>query len=426
MLPSIVRWPWSRKRGRQVGLYLGQIGLGLLVLGGGGNPAGLGGWLTGSPAQAQALRPAARDSFLADPLADNPRDPLLPTPVVDRPLSPLEQFDLEQGLNQLAREAEALAMANQPEAARTLWMREVRLRRILGLDAELDAMDRIAQWLRDGSATQELQLLAARLDQMTPGLDPTQAADRNRLQTMATVYNTLGQVEPAAALYRALADAALARGDRNEYLAHLETLALLYADWFYFPEAAATYGELVAFSQGDDEIRFRVGQIEALTLAQQIEAAITAQQHLLDRYQSDPSRWIQVAELQYAMAQNYQQLGDVDLASRHYQVAYTNAIEADQFDLAAQVLRALADLYRQVGQWPDVDYLYRQLLAVERQALSAYGLMETFDQLGQLYEQSGNSVGALQAYTEGLTLAHQLLHRQDYFMEQIQRLTVVP
>ncbi|WP_198805621.1 tetratricopeptide repeat protein [Leptolyngbya sp. BL0902] len=377
-------------------------------------------------AQAQSLPTTVRSRFLADPLTDQPRDPLLPTPIVDRPLSPLEEFDLEQGLNQLAREAEALAMANQPETARSLWMREVRLRRVLGLNTELEALNRVAQWLRDSSATQELQLLAIRVDQITPGQAVDQAADRERLATIASIYATLGRVESAAALHRTLAEAALDRGDRNEHLAQLETLARLYGDWFYFPEAAATYSELVALAGGNDEMRFLVGQIENLEFAQQFEAALLAQQHLLNRYRADESRWIQVAELQYAMAQNHQRAGDLERSARHYQVAYTNAIEGEQFEMAAQILRALADLYGRVGQWPDVDYLYQQLLAVERQALSAYGLMETFDQIGQLYEQTGNPTGALQAYTEGLALAHQLHHRQDHFAEQIQRLTAMP
>jgi len=387
----------------------------------------------GSPALAQALRPEVRDRFLADPLMDNPRDPLLPTPTVDRPLSPLELLTLEQALDQLAREAEALAEADDADAAQELWMREVRLRRLLGLDAELEAIDRVAQWLRDRSATRELQLLSARLDHIAPGLDLTQHQDRERLDRITSIYITLGDVEAAADLRHTLSDAALERGDGQEYRAQLEALALLYAEWFYFPEAAATYGELVGVvtdqpsaTGDDDRIRYLVGQIENLEFAQQFTDALAAQQQLLVLYRSDETRWNQVAELQYVMAQNYQRVGDLESASRQYQVAYTNAIEGEQFEIAAQTLRGLASLYRQLEQWPDVDYLYQQLLAVERQALDAFGLMDTFDHLGQLYEQFDNPARALQAYTEGLALAQQLHHRQDYFTEQIQRLSPSP
>jgi tetratricopeptide (TPR) repeat protein len=405
---------------------MAALGLGGLVGVISPNPAGL-----GIPAQAQTLRPEVRDPFLADPLADNPRDPLLPTPLVDRPLSPLEQYTLEQDLNQLAREAEALAEADEPEAAKELWMREVRLRRVLGIPAELEAIDRVAQWLRDTSATQELQLLSARLDQILPTLDPAQPQDREQLEAMANAYTTLGNVETAATLRRTLANAALDRGDRDEHRAQLEALVVLYADWFYFPEAAATYSELVALIQAegeesDEELNFWVRQIENLEFAQQFQSALEAQQQLLLRYRSEEALWPRMAALQYAMAQNHQRLGDVETASRQYQIAYTNAIGSQQLEVAAQTLNALASLYRQLEQWPDVDYLYQQLLTVERQALDAYGLMETFDQIGQLYEQSGNLDGARQAYQEGLALAKQINHRQDYFATQVDRLSLAP
>lgn len=410
----------------RTGLWMAALGLGGLVGVISPNPSGL-----GTPAQAQTLRLEVRDPFLADPLADNPRDPLLPTPSIDRPLSPLEQYTLEQDLNQLAREAEALAEADEPEAAKELWMREVRLRRVLGIAQELEAIDRVAQWLRDTSATQELQLLSARLDQILPSLDPAQPEDRAQLEAMATTYTTLGNVETAATLRRTLAENALDRGDRDEHRAQLEALAVLYADWFYFPEAAATYGELLALIQtegdeGEEELTFWVRQIENLEFAQQFQSALESQQQLLLRYRSDEDLWPRMAALQYAMAQNHQRLGDMETASRQYQLAYANAIGSRQLEVAAQTLNALASLYRQLEQWPDVDYLYQQLLTVERQALDAYGLMETFDQIGQLYEQSGNLDGAMQAYQEGLALAKQINHRQDYFAQQVDRLSLAP
>jgi hypothetical protein len=123
------------------------------------------------PTWAQALPAGLRDEFLASPLEDEPRDPLLPTPVVDRPLSPLEQYALELDLDALALAAEQLAADGETAAATEAWMREVRLRRLLGVEAELQAMGRVAQWLRDRGSTQQLQLLTARLDEIQTGFD---------------------------------------------------------------------------------------------------------------------------------------------------------------------------------------------------------------------------------------------------------------
>lgn len=378
-------------------------------------------------ALAQSLRPELRDPFLADPLQDRPRDPLIPTAVVDRPLSPLELRALEQALDELAMEAEALAAAGETEAALERWMREVRLRRVLGLDPELAAIDRVAQGLRDINATQEIQLLTARLAVIQTELDIGQVPDRDRLAALAEIYTTLGQVMAAADLRQALATAALERGDRAEHQTQLEALALIYDDWFYFPEAAATYGELVALAQaqGDTEaeIAFLQRQIYTLDQGQDWAGAIMAQQQLLRLYSADEDRWPLVAAVQTQMAHHQRLGGDLEGASQQYQTAYSNAIASQQFEVAAESLRGLASLFQDLGRLPDVDYLYQQLILVERQAMNAYGLMDTFDQLGQLYELTNNPQRALLAYEEGLILAGQLRHRQDYFVAQIQRLT---
>lgn len=378
-------------------------------------------------ALAQNLRPEVRDPFLADPLQDRPRDPLIPNPIVDRPLSPLELLALEQALDELALEAEALSAAGENEAALETWMREVRLRRVLGLDPELVAIDRVAQWLRETNATQEIQLLTARLAVIQADLDLSETRDRDRLTTLAETYTTLGQVETAADLRRSLAEAALDRGDRTEHQAQLTALAQLYDDWFYFPEAAATYGELVALAQtqGDEEaeIAFSQRQIYTLEQAQDWNGALAAQQQLLRLYSADEDRWPLVAAVQTQMAQHQRTLGDLEGASQQYQTAYSNAIAVQQFEVSAEALRGLASLYQDLGRLPDVDYLYQQLILVEQQALNAYGLMDTFDQLGQLYELADDPRRARLAYEEGLILARQLRHRQDYFASQIERLT---
>ncbi len=376
-------------------------------------------------AQAQVLRPEIRFPFLADPLLDDPLDPLLPNPSIPRPLSPLELYALEQELNQLALEAEALAESGELEQATLLWRREIRLRRLLGIQQELTAIDRAGGVLRDRNATQDLQLYALRMDQIRADL--SLPADRERLEGMAATYVVLGEVTTAAEIYRDLANEAQLSGDTAAYRGHLDTLATLQADWFYFPEAAQVYGELVGLAEAtgdrDGELRYLNLQAEALEQAQDFEGAIALQQRLLTLYQNDQSRWPQMPTLQHQIASNYRTLGDLETASRQYQAAYTNAIEQQQLEVAAQAIVDLADIYKTLDRWADVGYLYEQLLVVERQAHSAFGMMTAYDQLGQVHEQMGATPMALAAYREGLLLARVLGTRQDYFEAQIARLT---
>jgi hypothetical protein len=380
-----------------------------------------------APGIAQILRPEVRNEFLSSPLDDEPRDPLLPNPPVERPLSPLEQLALEQELDELALEAEQLAEAGDPEAASELWMREVRLRRLLGLEEELQAMRRVAQWLRDRGSTQQLQLLSARLNEIQAEFAVDNPADQAVLLDIAEIYAILGDVEAAAAIYRSLADNALATGDRNEYQTLLETLAELQSDWFYFDDAAFTYGELIQISQTDperdDEIRYLRGRIYNLEQAQDLVAALENQQQLLKLYDENEILWSLIPPLQHDMAENFLALEQTETATEYLQASYTNAITQQQFDVAGQSIRSLADIYRSLERWQDVLYLLDQLIIVEQQAYNAYGIMEAFGQKGATYEQLSQPDEALAAYREGLILARHLSHQQDYFEAQIARLT---
>jgi tetratricopeptide (TPR) repeat protein len=373
----------------------------------------------GSPTTpAQVLQPEIREAFLADPLTDVLRDPLLPSPPIPRSLSPLEEVALTQALDQLLVTITELGLAGDTQIARALWMREIRLRRLLGVRAELVAMARAAPTLRDWNATQELQLLSARLTTLVAETH----LPLNQLQEVAVTYTALGNLEAALSLRRTLAETAR---DQAAYSAQLEQIANLYEAGFQFPEAAKVYQELVAIAtdQGvtSDQVRFLQAQIK--NQAQDPAGALEAQQRLLQLYLRDSTSWPQVPGLQYAMANNQVLLGDLDTASRQYQIAYTNAIGNQQFSLAAATLEHLVRLYEGLGRWTDVDYLYDQLLRVHQTTSNAYGLMDSFDQLGQLYEKRRNPEAALLAYRQGLTLARRLDHRQTYFETQIKRLT---
>lgn len=405
-------------------------------------PLALGGALTigalTMPAEvaAQLLAPEVRHAFLSSPLDDEPLDPLLPNPPVRRPLSPLEQYQLEQDLDDLALLAEALSTGASPPppfnpgdefpGPEEIWMREVRLRRLIGIEPELQSIRRVAQWMRDQTATQELQLLAARLEQIQQGLSPDQAADRPRLLALAEIYSILGEVEAAATIHRALAHQARLAGDEQTVQTQLETLANLQAAWFDFEAAAATYGELIDQAQltarRDDEVKYLKFQSRNLEQAQQFAAAVASQQRLLAIYNEFPVFWPLVPALQHAMAENYLALENRPEAARYFQSAYTNAIDQSQFNIAATSIRSLASLYRSLQQWQDVRYLYEQLTLVERLANNAFGLMEAFDALGQLYEQLEDPAAALAAYREGLVMAQTLSHREAYFEAQIARL----
>jgi hypothetical protein len=337
-------------------------------------------------------------------------------------------------LDELALLAEALAAGEdvpiEPEpddelpTPTDLWMREVRLRRLLGIEKELQAIRRVAQWMRDRASTQQLQLLAARLREIQQDVDPNPSTDEALLLKLAEIYAILGEVSDATNIYRSLADQALAEGDEAALQNRLETLAGLQSAWFYFDDAAATYGELLQLTQLEPnrEIEYLKARSHNLEQAEDFSAAVVSQQRLLEIYNQNEPLWTLVPALQHNLGKNYLALGDQTEASRYFRSAYTNALDQSQLSLAAASIRSLANIYTTAERWDDVRYLYEQLILVEQRANNAFGLMETFDSLGQLYEQLEQPGEALTAYREGLIMARSLNHREDYFEAQIARL----
>ncbi|MBD0335536.1 MAG: hypothetical protein ICV62_08605, partial [Cyanobacteria bacterium Co-bin13] len=286
-------------------------------------------------------------------------------------------------------------------------------------------IQRVGGYAWEAGRTQEVQHLTAQLRRVRQQVDAATPLDQRLLVEIATGFEILGEPTDAIALYRQLADLARTAGNTILHQAYLEEVAALESDWFQFSAAATTYRELYQLVQGQISplsAPYLQREIASLEQAQQFEQAIAAQQELLDLYQAGQAIEF-VPELQRATAQNFQVVGNLDAASRYYQAAYTNAITLEQFEIASQVVDELALVYRALNRLDDVLYLYQQRLLVNRQVYDAYSIMENFDQLGQLYEDLGQPAEAAAAFQEGLILARHLGHRQDYFTEQVQRLS---
>jgi tetratricopeptide (TPR) repeat protein len=165
-------------------------------------------------------------------------------------------------------------------------------------------------------------------------------------------------------------------------------------------------------------------QADNLEQAQDLTGAIALQQRLLDPL---PRRRQPVAPNRPPTASGCPQLPAPWATSTpppgQYQAAYANAIDQGQLEVATNAVTDLAEIYKTLGRQADVVYLYEQLLLVSQQAHSAYGMMNAYDQLGQVHEQLGATPSALAAYREGLVLARVLSTRQAYFEAQIARLT---
>ncbi|NJO52083.1 MAG: hypothetical protein HC840_24745 [Leptolyngbyaceae cyanobacterium RM2_2_4] len=66
------------------------------------------------------------------------------------------------------------------------------------------------------------------------------------------------------------------------------------------------------------------------------------------------------------------------------------------------------------------------LIDVEQQSYNSYGIMQAYDQIGQLQREQGNTNEAIAAFRRGLELARQLSYRESYFTQQIEAASQPP
>jgi len=370
------------------------------------------------------LSPVLTEQFLSDPEFSEPRDPLLPDLPIERPLSPLEKLALAAELDALAAEAEALFLAGQTEAAFATWMREVRLRRILGYEAELEAIQRVGLRVWENSRAEEVQLITLRLRQIQAELLAQAPLNIALLEEVVAAFEVLRDVDAAVAVYETLIERATLAGDRDEQQRLLENLANLRETWFRFEVAAATYQTLLdALGQGEDlqAIAYLQGIIRNLQQAGELSQAIEYQRRLVRRYERT-AQPRPIPPVTLAIARNYRALDNLEQAQSVYSTTYTTALGLGQTDVASEALADLAEIYLAQEKLADVLYLYQQLLAVHRLSYNGYGLMQTFDKLGQLYEGQDLPDNAIAAYQEALIIAEHLNYRDGYFELRLQQL----
>ncbi|MGB7087689.1 MAG: tetratricopeptide repeat protein [Phormidesmis sp.] len=424
-------------------------------------PFAVPGFLGINTAYAQQLSPSQRQYFLSDPLSQKPRDPLLPMPSVDRPLSPLELSAVEDSLDELNQSAqENLAIGNDDEAF-ALWLRELRLRRVFGPVAEFQAIRRVAGPAWNQQRSVEVQLLTLRTREIwqtvqaalnqdlpddrspaTPAAlgeeSPDVLADKPEqvlvsggvesdvavLAAIAQTFSTLRDIDSAVEVYQQLIQLTLAQG--GDPTAQQQELAELHLRWFQFADAADVYLALLKDAKDQGNQIQETAYLEQLTYSYQqadsLVNAVRAQTDLIALYQAQ-GQVEKLPELLLAIAQNYRILNQHRSAIEYYRAAYSAAQRFEQFSFSAQVLQDLGTLYRSLALTDEALGAYSLLVPVEQQAYNAYGVMNAYDSMGQIYRRQGNSLEALKAFEKALVIANQLSLREDYFIEQIESVT---
>ncbi|MEG4350408.1 tetratricopeptide repeat protein [Microcoleus sp. LAD1_D3] len=403
-------------------------------------------WLcAGSIASAQT-NPPALDQFSPNPLEITTPDPLTPA---NESLSSTQRDELTAALEELNLEAAAKLQAGDGAGAFEIWFRELRLRRYLGPAAEIAALSRVGSVAWSNGKNLELQLITKRLQAIQKEVKSQVPLNTELLPTFAAAFQQVRAKGPTVEVYQEI----LANARQNQdILAEgqiLKAIGLIHINWLSYEKAAPVYEELATLIQENRALFAANSAVENSAVvagngappqpvtpptevdtlrqlayvyqqSKQPLKAIAAREKLASVYVNlqNPSA---IPPLKIAIASDYQTIGQINLAAQYYQEAYNLAVPIQQYAQASEALDKLALLYRSQKQWEPTLRIYQMQLLLEERAYNFYGLMNTYDNIGQVYQEMKAYDKALESYQKGLDVAKRLGHRQEYFAKKIQK-----
>ncbi|MBH8553698.1 hypothetical protein I8751_15230 [Nostocaceae cyanobacterium CENA357] len=377
---------------------------------------------------AQSKKPQQPDKFPPSPLEITTPDPLLPNLTDKQPLTLQEQQRLAVALDLLNQDAAAKLQAGNKVAAFETWNRELRLRRFLGSLAEVQALSRVGAIAWNENDRQQVQYITQRLQAIQKQTQSQKTVDIPLLRSLGEAYQKVRSPKPALEVYNQVLAAERQQQDAAAVVQTLKTIGELHLAWFEYPQAANVYEELLSLDSGD-----RLNQLAYLQqLAYIYEQSKQPQQTIntlnkLAAIYTNENNLTEIPELKLAIGDNYQSLGQTDPnllreAFNNYQEAYTTAWQLQQYARAGEALQNLIGLYRSQGQIEEALQASQILVETQERAVNFYGVMQAYDQIGQMYVERKNYPQALTAFQKGLELAQQLKHEEAYFTQQIEKL----
>ncbi|NEQ95392.1 MAG: hypothetical protein F6K30_01450 [Cyanothece sp. SIO2G6] len=411
--PTLTRWSW----GRGLGVAIAAFSLWAAAL-------------ETTLAQTNILQ---NSQFPPNPLElpedadeENPIDPLIPDLLIDRPLSPQEERVVTQTVAELQLAGDAAFNEGNIAEALSLWIREARLRRVLGPYEEVAALTRIGSIAWTEQQTTELRFITQRLLEIELETEAAEPVDYELMLKVAEAYQTLRARRLAVALYNKVLTNARRNNDLVTAEKSLVALGDLHLSWFDYPNAAIAYQELLTLVRQSGDKVAEVAILQDLahiyTEGDEPIEAIAIRQELIDIHESR-QEFEPIPILKLANGDDYITIGRPDLAAPSYQEAFAVARSVQYYGFAADALKKLANLYLSLDRRNDALVVYQLLIDVEQQSYNYYGLMDAYDQIGQLHQQRGAVNQALLAYRQGLDLAQQLSYRIGYFRSKVEQLS---
>ncbi len=380
---------------------------------------------------AKTHQPQQPDKYPPSPLEVITSDPLLP-PMADKHQLSLEELQkLEVELDKLNQAAGDQLETGNKEAAFETWNRELRLRRFLGQLSEIQALSRVGAIAANENNRPEVLYITQRLQAIQKQALAQTKPDLELWRSLGQAYQKVRSPKLALEVYDQILAVVRQQQDATAELATLNTIGEVHLSWFDYTKAAATYQELLSLASTKGDSLNEVVYLKQLAYIyeqdKQHKEAVNILNKLGEIYQNQ-NDLTQLPELKLAIASNYESLARenpslLPEAFQKYQEAYTSAWQLEQYVNASEALQKLIALYRSQGQIDEALQTSQILLQAEAKTTNFYGMMQTYDQIGQIYLGRKQYSQARAAFQQGLELAQQLKHEEDYFTQQIETLS---
>lgn len=372
---------------------------------------------------------------LAQDQSDNPlemkinsSDPVIPSGYGQRELSSFEKYRIEKTISELNQSAQAeLKQGNQDQAFK-LWYRQLKLTRAIGAKKEIKTLGDIGAIAWQENRGLNLRNIAARLISLEEEISSKKSLSLDLLNQFIAAYQQVRYLDQAINIQTKINKISRRNDDYNlaKEQENLEVLGKLYLAKFDYQNAAKTYQALLSLTDNKNP-EFPIKNkadlylktlIDIYDRTGQTNQAIATKKRLVEHYKVT-KKSNKIAKLEIAIAHDYETLNQIPEAIETYRQAATMATQTQQLAIAEDASIRLGKLYQESEKVEQAIVTYEKLLEIQQQSYNYYGLINTYDTLGNIYLKLNQKVKAKQSFTEALVLAESLNYKVKYFNNRI-------
>ena len=352
-----------------------------------------------------------------DPLVFDRQDPLIPVGYGKRELTFFEKHRIERAIAKLDREAEENMERGDKNSAFSLWYRSLRLSRALETQTEIKTLGKIGEIAWKENLGEDVRNIANRLI----AIEAEQKSDRQlaeeSLNALAAAFESVRYLDKAIEVYQQI----LQKSDVKKAKT-TDRLGELYLAIFDYDNAAKIYEDKLSKNElSKQQEKILQTLIDIYDRSGKKHKSIAVKKRAIEYFQAinKPAR---IAALERAIAKDYQTTGKTAQAIATYRQAFTTALNNQQLALAISSLVEVGKIHQKQNNLERAIDTHKQLLTVQQDADDYYGLVNTYDALGNIYLKLNQIKFARQSLLEGLAIAETINYRTDYYRDRLKQL----